>query len=142
MIFIREIDRIVNFFENFHEFFKGIVIFDICRFSFSNFADFSKYFQVFFPFNFSVKPIETLIDFSIFTSFYFSFRHVRGDKTIVCKHWLRGLCKKGDSCEFLHEYDMTKMPECYFYSRFSKFYFIIRTLISKKLELINYFNFS
>ena len=23
------------------------------------------------------------------------FRHVRGDKTIVCKHWLRGLCKKG-----------------------------------------------
>merc|ERR1719420_1455569 len=47
------------------------------------------------------------------------FRHVRGDKTIVCKHWLRGLCKKGDSCEFLHEYDMTKMPECYFYSRFN-----------------------
>ena len=40
---------------------------------------------------------------------------------VVCKHWLRGLCKKGDGCEFLHEYDMTKMPECYFYSRFSKF---------------------
>merc|ERR1712156_584567 len=36
------------------------------------------------------------------------FRHVRGDKTIVCKHWLRGLCKKGDGCEFLHEYDMSK----------------------------------
>lgn len=49
------------------------------------------------------------------------FRHVRGDRTIVCKHWLRGLCKKGDQCEFLHEYDMTKMPECYFYSRFSKY---------------------
>ena len=48
-------------------------------------------------------------------------RHIRGDKTVVCKHWLRGLCKKGDGCEFLHEYDMTKMPECYFYSRFSKF---------------------
>ncbi len=48
------------------------------------------------------------------------FRHVRGDKTIVCKHWLRGLCKKGDQCEFLHEYDMSKMPECYFYSRFSE----------------------
>lgn len=47
------------------------------------------------------------------------FRHVRGDRTIVCKHWLRGLCKKGDQCEFLHEYDMTKMPECYFYSRFN-----------------------
>merc|ERR1719469_225023 len=38
------------------------------------------------------------------------FRHVRGDKTIVCKHWLRGLCKKGDQCEFLHEYDMSKCP--------------------------------
>lgn len=47
------------------------------------------------------------------------FRHIRGDRTIVCKHWLRGLCKKGDQCEFLHEYDMTKMPECYFYSRFN-----------------------
>lgn len=47
------------------------------------------------------------------------FRHVRGDKTVVCKHWLRGLCKKGDQCEFLHEYDMSKMPECYFYSRFN-----------------------
>ena len=47
------------------------------------------------------------------------FRHIRGDKTIVCKHWLRGLCKKGDQCEFLHEYDMSKMPECYFYSRFN-----------------------
>lgn len=47
------------------------------------------------------------------------FRHIRGDRTIVCKHWLRGLCKKGDQCEFLHEYDMKKMPECYFYSRFN-----------------------
>lgn len=24
----------------------------------------------------------------------------------------------GDSCEFLHEFDMSKMPECYFYSKF------------------------
>lgn len=44
------------------------------------------------------------------------FRHVRMDKNVVCKHWLRGLCKKGDDCEFLHVYDITKMPECYFYS--------------------------
>lgn len=51
------------------------------------------------------------------------YRHINGDRTIVCKHWLRGLCKKGDQCEFLHEYDMTKMPECYFYSRFSKYEF-------------------
>ena len=49
------------------------------------------------------------------------YRHLRADRTIVCKHWLRGLCKKGDQCEFLHEFDMAKMPECYFYARFSKF---------------------
>ncbi len=55
-------------------------------------------------------------------AFAFFDRHVRGDKTIVCKHWLRGLCKKGDQCEFLHEYDMSKMPECYFYSRFSQYF--------------------
>ena len=48
------------------------------------------------------------------------FHHISGEKTVVCKHWLRGLCKKGDQCEFLHEYDMTKMPECYFYSKFGK----------------------
>lgn len=23
------------------------------------------------------------------------FRHIKPDRTIVCKHWLRGLCKKG-----------------------------------------------
>lgn len=23
------------------------------------------------------------------------FRHIHGEKTVVCKHWLRGLCKKG-----------------------------------------------
>ncbi|GCB62357.1 hypothetical protein scyTo_0004238 [Scyliorhinus torazame] len=48
------------------------------------------------------------------------FRHMCGDKTIVCKHWLRGLCKKGDQCEFLHEYDEAKMPRCYFYSKFGE----------------------
>ncbi|XP_009281788.1 PREDICTED: putative cleavage and polyadenylation specificity factor subunit 4-like protein [Aptenodytes forsteri] len=42
------------------------------------------------------------------------------EKTVVCKHWLRGLCKKGDGCDFLHEYDVTKMPECYFYSKFGE----------------------
>lgn len=48
------------------------------------------------------------------------FRHVKGDRTIVCKHWLRGLCKKGDDCEFLHEFDMTKMPECFFFSKYGQ----------------------
>jgi cleavage and polyadenylation specificity factor subunit 4 len=35
----------------------------------------------------------------------------------VCKHWLRGLCKKGETCEFLHEYNLRRMPECSYYSR-------------------------
>lgn len=48
------------------------------------------------------------------------FRHIKGERAVVCKHWLRGLCKKGDDCEFLHEFDMTKMPECYFFSRFGE----------------------
>ncbi|NXF30482.1 CPSF4 factor, partial [Nyctibius bracteatus] len=40
--------------------------------------------------------------------------------TPPCKHWLRGLCKEGDGCDFLHEYDVTKMPKCYFYSKFGE----------------------
>ncbi|XP_040447973.1 putative cleavage and polyadenylation specificity factor subunit 4-like protein [Falco naumanni] len=46
------------------------------------------------------------------------FQHVSGERMVVCKRWLCGLRKKGDGCDFLHEYDVTKMPECY---RFSKF---------------------
>jgi len=48
------------------------------------------------------------------------YRHTKGERAVVCKHWLRGLCKKGDSCEFLHEYDLSKMPECYFFSKFGE----------------------
>jgi hypothetical protein len=44
-------------------------------------------------------------------------RH-RGIK-VLCKHWLRGLCKKEGICEFLHEYDLSKMPQCYFFIRFN-----------------------
>ncbi|NXQ52053.1 CPSF4 factor, partial [Anthoscopus minutus] len=43
-----------------------------------------------------------------------------GAKSPVCKHWLRGLCKRGDDCDFLHDYDATRMPECYFYSKFGE----------------------
>uniref|UniRef100_A0A2K5D8T0 Cleavage and polyadenylation specificity factor subunit 4 n=1 Tax=Aotus nancymaae TaxID=37293 RepID=A0A2K5D8T0_AOTNA len=39
---------------------------------------------------------------------------------VVCKHWLRGLCKQGDPCKFLHQCDLTRMPECCFYSAFGK----------------------
>lgn len=33
-------------------------------------------------------------------------------RTVVCRHWLRGLCMKGESCEFLHQYDTERMPLC------------------------------
>ncbi|OAR01673.1 hypothetical protein LLEC1_06412 [Akanthomyces lecanii] len=40
-----------------------------------------------------------------------------GVNSLVCKHWLRGLCKKGVPCEFLHEYNLRRMPECNFFMR-------------------------
>ncbi len=33
-------------------------------------------------------------------------------RTVVCRHWLRDLCMKGTACEFLHQYDLIKMPLC------------------------------
>lgn len=42
------------------------------------------------------------------------------ERAVVCKHWLRGLCKKGDGCGFLHSYNVTKRPECYFHAKFGK----------------------
>eukprot|EP00917_Polyrhabdina_sp_WS-2016_P024903 GHVP01053715.1.p1 GENE.GHVP01053715.1~~GHVP01053715.1.p1 ORF type:complete len:391 (+),score=50.93 GHVP01053715.1:288-1460(+) len=31
---------------------------------------------------------------------------------VVCRHWMRGMCMKGQFCEYLHEFDVTKMPLC------------------------------
>ena len=33
-------------------------------------------------------------------------------RTVVCRHWLRDLCMKGAACEFLHMYDLSRMPLC------------------------------
>ena len=33
-------------------------------------------------------------------------------RTVVCCHWLRDLCMKGAACEFLHQYDLSKMLLC------------------------------
>eukprot|EP00934_Nitzschia_sp_Nitz4_P005765 Nitzschia sp. Nitz4//scaffold230_size58257//14545//16477//NITZ4_006476-RA/size58257-augustus-gene-0.2-mRNA-1//1//CDS//3329543235//5755//frame0 len=33
-------------------------------------------------------------------------------RTVVCRHWLRDLCMKGSACEFLHMFDLSKMPLC------------------------------
>eukprot|EP00890_Picochlorum_soloecismus_P002248 jgi/Picsp_1/3023/NSC_01245-R1_c-x8-c-x5-c-x3-h type zn-finger len=36
----------------------------------------------------------------------------RNYRQTVCTYWLRGLCMKGDTCGFLHEFDPEKMPVC------------------------------
>ena len=41
-------------------------------------------------------------------------------RTVVCKHWLRGLCKRGDECDFLHVYDPSRMPECLFFVHYGE----------------------
>lgn len=48
------------------------------------------------------------------------YRHSKGEKNTVCKHWIRGLCKKMDYCEFLHLYDLNKMPVCHFFREYGK----------------------
>ncbi|SPR01421.1 Cleavage and polyadenylation specificity factor subunit 4 [Plasmodiophora brassicae] len=50
------------------------------------------------------------------------FKHARGsrEKSVVCKHWLRGLCKKDEQCEFLHEFDMSRMPICHFWTTYGE----------------------
>lgn len=44
----------------------------------------------------------------------------RGRHSIVCKHWLKNLCMKGEKCDFLHQYDPNRMPECLFFLKFGK----------------------
>ena len=41
----------------------------------------------------------------------------RQNDNYVCKHWLKGLCKKGDACDYLHEYNLRKMTECQHYNQ-------------------------
>ncbi|GMH87813.1 hypothetical protein TrST_g8525 [Triparma strigata] len=33
-------------------------------------------------------------------------------RTVVCRHWMKGLCMKGERCEFLHQFNLDKMPLC------------------------------
>ena len=40
--------------------------------------------------------------------------------SLVCKHWLRGLCKKGDACEFLHEFNLYGLPSSSSFGRAAK----------------------
>ncbi|MCJ1272561.1 RNA-binding component of cleavage and polyadenylation factor [Puttea exsequens] len=36
---------------------------------------------------------------------------------LICKHWLKGLCKKGDQCDYLHEYNIRGRAECTNFNR-------------------------
>jgi hypothetical protein len=38
----------------------------------------------------------------------------RSSRQTVCPYWLLGVCMMGDSCEFLHEYDLDRMPACHY----------------------------
>jgi len=48
----------------------------------------------------------------------------------VCKDWIKTHCVDGDHCEYLHQCDIDKMPECFFWHKFgecsSKFECIFR----------------
>ena len=38
----------------------------------------------------------------------------------VCRHWLRGLCMKGNDCGFLHQFDKQRMPTCRFFAKYNE----------------------
>eukprot|EP01018_Ginkgo_biloba_P033336 Gb_34616 [translate_table: standard] len=44
----------------------------------------------------------------------------RNFRQTVCRHWLRGLCMKGEFCGYLHQYDKARMPICRFFARFGE----------------------
>ncbi|XP_064940516.1 zinc finger CCCH domain-containing protein 45-like [Musa acuminata AAA Group] len=44
----------------------------------------------------------------------------RSFRQTVCRHWLRGLCMKGDACGFLHQYDKDRMPVCRFFRQYGE----------------------
>ncbi|KAF7699603.1 Cleavage and polyadenylation specificity factor subunit 4 [Cucumispora dikerogammari] len=46
------------------------------------------------------------------------YAHLKLNKCVVCKHWLRKLCKKNNRCQYLHEYNLSRMPECWFFSKY------------------------
>ena len=44
----------------------------------------------------------------------FTFLEINSDLSAqtVCTYWLKGLCMKGDTCGFLHEFNPERMPVC------------------------------
>ncbi|XP_952344.1 uncharacterized protein TA12825 [Theileria annulata] len=35
-----------------------------------------------------------------------------GKHSVVCRHWLKGMCMKGEFCDFLHQLVYSRMPPC------------------------------
>ena len=46
--------------------------------------------------------------------------NLRTVQQVVCKHWLRDACVKGEDCEFIHEFNDRLIEECAFYNRFGQ----------------------
>ena len=47
--------------------------------------------------------------------FYKEHPHLRRKLQSMCTHWLRGMCQKQWSCEYLHKYNVNSMPICKFF---------------------------
>ena len=37
---------------------------------------------------------------------------IKPNERTVCKFWIDKKCKKGETCDYLHENDISKYPEC------------------------------
>jgi cleavage and polyadenylation specificity factor subunit 4 len=48
-------------------------------------------------------------------AFYLQNPEMREKLRSMCTHWLRGLCQKEWSCEYLHQYNVDTMPICKFF---------------------------
>ena len=38
-------------------------------------------------------------------------------KQLVCVHYMRSRCTRGDKCDYLHQWDESKIPICRFYQQ-------------------------
>lgn len=56
-------------------------------------------------------------------------------KQTVCRHWLRGLCMKGTSCGFLHQFEAARMPVCRFFSKYGECK-VRRALLMRDLKAV------
>ena len=47
-------------------------------------------------------------------------KEIPKNSDIVCRHWLRGMCKLHEACPFLHSYDLRAFSKCYLYTTFKR----------------------